>query len=258
MPEFKRVVVWFSAGVTSTIAAKIALNKYRDIYPVLLVNTDTGSEHYDNFRFISECEEWLDCPVKILKNQKYEDTLDVYCKDRYLVGVHGARCSLVLKKKVRQEFENVDTDLQIFGFDKNEQKRAERFLKNNPLVNARFPLIEQNLIKDDCHRMLLDIGIKRPLTYNLGFPNANCLRTGCVKGQMGYWNHIRKVFPDAFWNMAEIERKLNVAICKKYRSGRRIRVFLDELPKNAGNFRAEGAIQCGLFCESGLQKSEVN
>ena len=36
----------------------------------------------------------------------------------------------------------------------------------------------------------------RPLMYDLGYPNNNCI--GCVKGGMGYWNHIRKDFPEVF------------------------------------------------------------
>ena len=30
--------------------------------------------------------------------------------------------------------------------------------------------------------------------YDLGYPNNNCI--GCIKGGMGYWNRIRKDFPD--------------------------------------------------------------
>jgi 3'-phosphoadenosine 5'-phosphosulfate sulfotransferase (PAPS reductase)/FAD synthetase len=232
------------------VAAKLTLDKYRDQYPVILVNADTGSEHPDNFRFIQDCEKWLNCKVVILKNSDYDDTFDVYRKDRWLVGVKGARCSLVLKKRVRQKYENVDTDLQVFGFDASikERKRAERFEKNNPLVNTEFPLIENGLTKADCHSILLTNGIKRPITYDLGFNNANCLSRGCVKGQLGYWNHMRKVFPDKFWDMAKIERELDVAICKQYVDGKRTRIFLDELPEDAGNFQAEPPIQCGLFC----------
>lgn len=246
-----RVVVWFSAGVTSAIAAKLAIEKYQDKYPVVLVNTNTGSEHPDNARFMKDCENWLTNSILVLHNPVYENCNDVYLKDRWLVGPQGARCSLMLKKRMRQEFERLGYDLQIFGFDASEAERANRFRENNPEIDCEFPLIENGITKTDARQILFQAGIEEPETYGLGFNNANCLHPehgGCVKGGMGYWNHVRKVFPMAFWNMAKIERELDVAICKTYRNGKRIRVFLDELPAEAGNYKSEPAIQCSLFC----------
>lgn len=247
-----RVVVWFSAGVTSAVAAKLTIDKYIDRYPVVLVHTDTSTEHPDNYRFIKDCENWLGgASVHHLRNPNYKDVNEVYTKDRWLVGPAGARCSLMMKKEMRRQFQNIDTDLQIFGFDYNEIDRAKRFMENNPLVNVEFPLIDNKITKMMARQMLLAENIKEPVTYSLGFKNANCLdpeRGGCVKGGMGYWNHVRKHFPVAFWNKARIERELDIAICKTYKNGKRIRVFLDELPEDAGRYKSEPAIQCGLFC----------
>jgi hypothetical protein len=69
---------------------------------------------------------------------------------------------------------------------------------------------------------------------------------------MGYWNHIRKVRPTVFWDMAKMERNLGIAICSTERreGDKRIKepVFLDELDPRAGDFNAEPGFQCGLFC----------
>jgi hypothetical protein len=81
--------------------------------------------------------------------------------------------------------------------------------------------------------------------YRLGYRNNNCI--GCVKGQAGYWNKIRRDFPKVFRRMAKVERSLNAAICKTERGGERQRVFLDELPKDAGRYE-DLDITCGLFC----------
>ena len=89
--------------------------------------------------------------------------------------------------------------------------------------------------------------------YLMGYRNNNCI--GCVKGQSGYWNKIRKDFPDVFDRMAKKERELNAAINKKYVKGKRIRVFLDELDPNAGRYEEE-KISCGLFCGAN-EESEV-
>lgn len=251
--EIKRVVIWFSAGVTSAIAAKLACDKYRGVLPVHLVNTDTGSEHPDNFRFMQDVAEWLGVSLEIIRNEKYVDTFDVYEKTRYIVGVGGARCTLELKKVPRRLYENLATDLQVFGYDAGEADRAARFVENNPEVTPWFPLLERGITKSEARQMLMQAGIDEPITYKLGFKNANCLARGCVKGGMGYWNHIRKVSPDVFVNMAQMEREIGHAICStEVRDARGVRVkvpvFLDELDPRAGSYEAEPAFQCGLFC----------
>ena len=251
--DIKRVVVWFSAGVTSAVAARIAVNKYSGKLPVHLVNCDTGSEDDDNFRFMNDVSDWLNIAVEIVRNDKYKNTLDVYEKTGYIVGAFGARCTLELKKRPRRKYEELATDLQVFGYDAGERIRAERFSENNPEVRVWFPLIEEDIDKPMARQILAKAGIVEPRTYSLGFKNANCLKTGCVKGGMGYWNHFREIYPDRFWKMALVERKIGHSICsreEKGPSGERIKipVFLDELDPAAGNYDAEPAFQCGLFC----------
>lgn len=75
--------------------------------------------------------------------------------------------------------------------------------------------------------MLTGADIAPPLTYALGFHNANCLP--CVKATSpAYWALIRKEFPDRFSRMAELSRKLNVRLCRI--NGERS--FIDEIPTN--------------------------
>lgn len=238
----KRVIAWFSCGATSAVATKLCIDEYPNTIPAYC---DTGSEHPDNKRFIRDCESWFGRDVLILRSEKYTDIWDVFKKTRYLAGVKGARCTTELKKLVRRQFEQPD-DLQVFGFDNSETKRSENFKKNNFEVNTWFPLIDNNLSKMDCLRQLQQAGIDLPAMYRLGYRNNNCI--GCVKGQAGYWNKIRKDFPETFERMALMERELDVALCKSYKGDKiRKRVFLDELPPNAGR-HADLEIVCGLFC----------
>jgi len=73
---------------------------------------------------------------------------------------------------------------------------------------------------------------------------------------MGYWNLMRREFPDVFERMSKVERELNVAINKTYKGtgldedGKPIRkrVFLDELDPDAGNLATEPILECGLSC----------
>ena len=252
MIKVERVVIWFSAGVTSAIAAKVAVDKYRSLYPCHLVNTDTGSEDDDNLRFMHDVSTWLDLPLEIIRNDKYEDTFAVYDDVRFLTSPHGARCTTELKKKPRLKYQNLGTDLQVFGYDASEQKRADRFVQNTPSLTASFPFILQRITHSEFRQILLPDGIAQLLPSSLGFKNANCLKSGCVTGGMGYSNHLRKASPEVFWNMAKKERELNYAInsIEKREDGKRVKVpvFLDEMDSDAGNYDAEPAFQCGLFC----------
>ena len=80
--------------------------------------------------------------------------------------------------------------------DYDEKHRADRLYENMPEQDHAFPLIERKMSKEDAHAVLTASGIKRPLMYDLGYSNNNCV--GCVKGGMGYWNKIRADFPEVF------------------------------------------------------------
>jgi hypothetical protein len=240
-----RTVCWWSAGAASAVAAKVALEKDPD---AVVAYCDTSSaEHPDNIRFLKDCEAWYKKPILRLKSAKYKDTWDVFEKTKWLVGIAGARCTTELKKLVRRDFQQPD-DRQVFGFSFEEDKRAQRFITNNPEARAWFPLIEAGLTHADCLAALKRAGIEVPAMYRLGYKNNNCI--GCVKGGAGYWNKIRLDFPDVFERMSKLERSLDVAILKKTQGKERLRVFLDELDPAAGRYEAEQEVQCGVACSA--------
>lgn len=246
-----RVLAWFSCGDASAVAAKLAVDKYGDRCEVLYCDT-FAYEHPDNRRFFHDVEQWIGRSIKILASYDYKDIYDVFMRTRYLVGIHGARCTTELKKNVRKAYQQVD-DVHVFGFTVDEGKRIERMKQENHELYTEFPLVEHGLTKADCHRRVRAAGIETPAMYKLGYTNNNCI--GCVKGQSGYWNKIRKDFPDVFAKMAQTERTLNVAICKQEGSVNgqrwRKRVFLDELPPDAGRYATEPDIECGVLCGLG-------
>lgn len=242
-----RIIIWYSCGITSAVVSKMVLDKYRGEIHIVIAYCDTSSEHPDNKRFLSDCEKWFDYPITILHSKEYDDVWDVFEKTRYIAGINGARCSLEMKKRVRQEFEDVENDIQVFGFDSSEEKRAEKFKKNNPEVIFSAPLIQWGISKEDCLEIVRDAGIKIPIMYKLGYKNNNCI--GCCKGAKGYWNKIRQDFPEYFDRMAKMERELGATLNIMNVDGKRIRVHLDELPPDAGNYKSELLISCGLLCE---------
>jgi 3'-phosphoadenosine 5'-phosphosulfate sulfotransferase (PAPS reductase)/FAD synthetase len=233
-----RTVVWFSCGAASAVAAKLTAS---DTPGAILAYTDPKSEHPDNARFRRDVEQWVGLPVEVLSSEKYVDTWDVWEKRRFLNGPAGALCTVELKKKLRHQFQRPD-DIQVFGYTAEEQDRADRFRQLNPEVDLRTPLIEYGLTKDDCLAMVDRAGIALPAMYLLGYRNNNCI--GCPKGGLGYWNKIRRDFPDIFNRMGALERTLGHT-CSRDDNGP---VYLDELDPTRGNHADEPSFECSLLC----------
>lgn len=228
-----RRICWLSAGVSSFIAGYIAGNVDQFIY------IDVGDQHPDSMRFIKDCEKVLNKNVLILRSS-FKNVEEVCRKKKAVNTPHGAPCTFELKKKVRLKWEhdNPDEYTYIWGFDKEEKTRAERMRRSFPEYTHEFPLIDAGISKEEAHGILKKLGIRRPEMYDLGYPNNNCV--GCLKGGMGYWNKIRKDFPEVFEKRAKMERDL----CHTILNGQ----YLDELDPERG--RNKIIIEsCSLLCE---------
>lgn len=234
-----RTVVWFSAGAASAVAAKLVIAQQPP--DVVVAYVDPGSEHPDSARFLDDCEEWFGQQIIRLRSDRYADTWQVWSERRYLVGPTGALCTAELKKKVRFAFERPD-DRQVFGYTVEEQHRASRFRDQNPGVELVTPLIDAGLTKSDCLAMVDRASLQLPEMYRLGYRNNNCV--GCVKGGMGYWNKIRRDFPDVFDRMAALERDLDRTVIRVDGEP----VFLDELDPDRGSHADEPDMDCSLMC----------
>jgi len=234
-------IAWFSCGITSAVACKLAVEEY-GADNVMLIYIGIKSAHPDNDRFIKDCERWIGKEIEYRQSAKYEDQFDVIKKTKYINGPMGARCTLELKKMVRWSVEeSVEFDGQIFGFEfeKNQINRAIRFAQQHHDSKPLYPLIDKRLTKEMCADILLKNGIALPVMYELGFHNNNCI--GCVKGGKGYWNKIRNHFPNEFDKMAKLERKVGNSCVNG--------VFLDELDPNDGRHLPPIVPECGTFCE---------
>lgn len=249
-----RVVSWFSCGAASAVATKRALEAEwpHGATEFVIAYCDTGKrESPDNAVFMAECENWFGQEIVIVGNDEYDRDPDVvFRKTRYLVGPGGARCTAELKKKVRWTFSKPD-DVVVIGFTTEEHKRrAVKLQQSEPMTRFWYVLHEQGVTKDDCYRIVQEANITLPDMYRLGYKNNNCI--GCVKGQAGYWNKIRRDFPDRFAEMAKIERELGRTICKReWTEGgvrKRERIYLDQLPSTLGKYDAEPDIECGVLC----------
>ena len=125
------------------------------------------------------------------------------------------------------------------NIEKKEINRAIRFSQQYSAVKPLYPLIDRKITKSQCAEILLINGIKLPKMYELGFHNNNCI--GCVKGGKGYWNHVKKHFPETFEKMSNLEQKI-CATCIKNK-------FLKDLKPNEGKHEPPIVPDCGTFCE---------
>lgn len=210
---------------------------------------DIADQHTDSIRFIKDCEKAIGKEIEIVKSSEYSCVADCIRTagfiGNYRTGI--AVCTNWLKKRVRKEWEGQHKDYAltyVWGFDLAEKARAERTVEGNPQASHEFPLIDKELSKEDVHGLFeRTFDFARPKMYEMGYPNNNCI--GCVKGGMGYWNHIRKDFLDVFESRAKLERLVGHSILK---DGNGTPIYLDELEPDRGNMNTEVFPDCSIMC----------
>jgi len=234
----KLTVSYFSAGVSSAVATRIAIAEIDHI-----VYTHIDDHHDDTLRFVADCEAWFGKPVERRQHELYKD-VETCCRAvAFIRSPAGAPCTTRLKRRLRKRFERDHPGKLrcVWGLDATEIDRAERIEDAMTDCEHWFPLIDRGIDKEEAHRILAASGIRRPRMYDLGYHNNNCV--GCLKGGMGYWNKIRVDFPEIFAARAKMERDIGYPILGR-RDGR-----LDELDPDAGRHAGPIVGDCGIMCE---------
>jgi PP-loop superfamily ATP-utilizing enzyme len=206
----KQVVCWFSGGITSAVACKIAIHLYgkdrcRSVF------MDTGNEDDDTYRFKDDCEKWFGIPIETITriDEKFPSIQSVWRHYKSLNVANGAICSSTLKRDLRLKWQKEnDYGDQVFGFDIDEPKRAKGMTANYPEAKAIYPLLFHGMSKKMCIDIVQEAGIEIPRAYKLGFHNNNCLKTMCIQGGIGYWQKVQRDMPDKFNAMADMEHEL--------------------------------------------------
>jgi hypothetical protein len=240
------IAIWFSNGVASAVATKLAIEKYGDLCEIRILNNPVIEEDSDNLRFQADCEMWFGHKIERVTNRKYPKCSAVEIWDEgFMSSAYGARCTTELKRKARQQWENENRhDWLVMGFTVEEKNRHERFVLTER-DNLLPVLINAGLTKWDCTEIVFTAGIELPAIYNRGYPNANCI--GCVKASSPtYWNLVREQDPDVFALRAEQSRRVGARLVRH----KGARIFLDELPPDAkGRPLKSMNFECGIFCE---------
>ena len=234
-------VAWFSCGVSSAMVCYLCRKELDEI-----IYQHIDDQHPDSLRFLRDFEKLIGKPITI-KQSAYKSVEAVCRAFGFLKGAYGARCTDVLKKRERKEWERQHQGRHTYfwGLDCTEHQRVDGILRAMPNYDHRFPLIERSMTKQDAHELANRLGLRRPAMYDLGYNNNNCI--GCLKGGIGYWNKIRRDFPDVFYTRARLERDLGRFILKDS-DGKPL--WLDELDPNRGaEVKEIQNFECGIMCE---------
>lgn len=230
-------VSWFSAGVSSAVATRLAIDEIDAVFYIHI-----NDQHPDTLRFVRECSEWFGKPIAVLQSDVSNTVEPILRANKFINSPYGSPCTVNLKKKVRAKWESANKHLApfryVWGFDAEEGDRIQKVIDAMPEYQHCFPLAERRVGKKEAHEILRASGIKRPAMYELGYHNNNCI--GCVKGGMGYWNKIRRDFPEVFTSRAKLEREIGASCI----SG----VYLDELDPSAGKDKGPIVDDCNLLC----------
>ena len=219
----RRRVRWFGCGAASAVAIALDLR----VHPGgVIAYCETGAEHPDNERFLSDCERWWGAKVIRLRSDEYTDTWDVWERRRFISGPDGAPCTGILKVAPRYEFQQAD-DIHVFGYtcDALDQTRAKRLAETFFELTIENPLIKAGIDKAACLAIVDGADIPLPVLYSLGFPNNNCMPCGKATSP-NYWAAVREHFPDQFARMTELSRRLGARLTRIAN----VRMFIDEIP----------------------------
>ncbi len=212
----QRTLIWWSTGAASAVAAWLILLERPD---AIIARCETNNEDPDNYRFEADVMRKLDRSVTLLQSEKYASVWDVWQGERYMAGIHGASCARAMKVTPRLAFQ-LPTDIHAFGYTADSRDMG-------PEVTVRAPLIERGITKAGSLAIVQRWGIELPRSYSMGFQNANCLQTGCVKAASpNYWSLYRHRFPDSFARTAAYAREIGARLAKI--DGERI--FIDDIP----------------------------
>ena len=234
----------------------LSINAKRDNpLDFVILNNYVKEEHPDNQRFLKDCEKWFNYPITQTVNEKYHGSIyEVFTAKNILKTQYGSPCTQLLKRELRDK-EMREGDVIVVGFTVEEKDRLGRFVLNNE-HRVWAPLIDAGITHDECLGIIAKAGIEIPIMYKLGYNNNNCI--GCVKGGKGYWNKIRRDFPDVFERMANEEQRIgpNGYLFAPKEKGYP-RISLRDLKPNEGRYLDEPSISCGVICELTAEQFEA-
>jgi hypothetical protein len=224
-------IVSVSSGAPSALL--LMLINLADTYGknnVVGLFADTNAEHPDNYRFLYDLQR-AGYDIEFVTTGKSPNQLQL--EQNTIFTNFLAPCTRQLKLEPIREF--VQTMQRCgylchmhVGFTVEDAKPTSdkpngritdtkaSWLSNG--VIPHFHLVDEQYNRQQVMSELKQRGFIVPMSYALGFPNANCLAEGgCVKGGKGYMLKILTHFPEYYAKREETERIIRIRQYKKQR-----------------------------------------
>ena len=195
----------FGGGVNSTacivLKAQGRLNYAEAIY------VDHGCDWPETRAYVQMLAKQF--PITILKPQ-VEGFSNLYgYASKYNMTPSRQRRWCTDKFKVRVIHNYVERPcFSLIGFSTEEEHRA-RISSENGIEN-RFPLLELEIDRDECVKIIRDYGLPVPMKSGCWF---------CPFQRIGQWKKLRRVHPDLFCKAEQLEQNHIVAREKRGKKG---------------------------------------
>ena len=258
-------VVFYSGGIGSWAAAKRVAAQYnpRDL---ILLFTDTKSEHPDTYRFLRESA--ANVGGQLVEIADGRTIWEVFEDTHFLGNARVDPCSRILKRELadrwlREHFVYTEVTCYV-GIDWTEVNRFERMAPRKLPYIFKAPLLTSPyLSKQQMHEWAAQEGLRKQVLYELGAAHANC-GGGCIKMGQGGFAHLLQTLPDTFREWEEQEERLraqlgNVAILRDRRGGTSRPLPLRELRERLACGREVDKFEiggCGCFLDEGEMEKE--
>jgi 3'-phosphoadenosine 5'-phosphosulfate sulfotransferase (PAPS reductase)/FAD synthetase len=222
------IIVAMSGGKASAWCANWALKRYPKKDVILYFN-DTKWEHPDLYRFINDLAIYFNHPITFDSDGRSPE--DLFYDNRALANNRMPFCSRILKAERLQKFYK-NGDILIFGIGNDEPQRASRlddvyFIiseKTGKQCELIFPLVTENVTKEQIDYFLKKANIEEPILYKLGFKHNNC-SGGCVRAGKKHWKLLYEKLPEVYLERERVEREMREYL------GKNISFFKDETLK---------------------------
>ena len=257
-----RHVVMFSGGIGSWATARRVADAHGTDDLVLLF-ADTLVEDDDTYRFLHEAATQVG--GDLVKVADGRTPFEVFHDDHFLGNSRLANCSKYLKQQPCREWLEANRDpsdtVLYVGIDWTETHRIPAIVNGWQPYTVEAPLTGPPYhAKGQMIAEAQQAGLAPPKAYADGFPHANCLNQGCVRGGQAYWHQLLRLKPEVFASTEAEEQAVRETDWGKDAAMLRSRVggvstpltlreFRERLERQPSFFDGDEWGGCGCFTE---------
>jgi len=166
---------------------------------------DTGEELPETYDYLEKLEAYLGKSiVRLNPDRQFSHYLDIF--NGVLPDANTRWCTRMLKIKPFERFVGNDKVISYVGIRADESHR-KGYISSKPNITAKYPFIEDGIIKEDVLDILKDIGIGLPAYYNWR-SRSGCYF--CFFQQRIEWVGLYNNHPELFAKALAYEKKNQV------------------------------------------------